>query len=59
MRKFLCRIGVHSWFRQYDRWGSADVCHYCIAVRNESTVSVQGDAKLLQNSTPEPTDGES
>lgn len=35
MRKMMCRIGVHSWFRQHDRWGSADVCHYCTAVRNK------------------------
>lgn len=36
MRRLLCRIGLHSWFRQIDRWGSADVCLFCCAVRHET-----------------------
>lgn len=42
MRRLLCRMGLHSWFRQYDRWGSADVCRYCVAVKNEFTVHAVG-----------------
>lgn len=33
MRKWLCRIGLHSWFQQWDKWGTARVCRYCVAVR--------------------------
>ena len=35
MRKLLCRLGRHSWFRQWDKWGDAEVCRYCLAVRDE------------------------
>ena len=34
VRKVLCRLGVHSWFEQHDRWGTACVCRYCVAVHS-------------------------
>lgn len=33
IRRLLCHLRLHAWFRQLDRWGSADVCRYCVAVR--------------------------
>lgn len=33
IRKLICRLGMHSWFRQWDKWGTAKVCRYCSAVR--------------------------
>jgi len=29
VRKLLCKVGLHSKFIQYDKWGSAEVCRYC------------------------------
>lgn len=39
IRRVLCRVGLHSWFRQWDRWGSARVCRFCPAVAPEPDVS--------------------
>ena len=33
LRYWMCKIGWHSEFRQWDKWGSAIVCRYCVHVK--------------------------
>lgn len=36
MKKLLCRVGLHSRFRQCDKWGHVIVCRRCDWIGRET-----------------------